>query len=283
MTRALLALGLVALAAAAPAAAAERLVVMPGRSFVPGRLTALVGDTVTWENRDTETHTVYAPGVLDSGYLAPGGRFSFTFTQQGTYAYVCTVHRFMRGEVDVYSIVLEGPSEAIPPHGQATLTGLAPTGTARVTIEARRADGSYAAVGPVTPAPDGSFAAVVSPSLPTHYRAVSGSLASPDVLVSVAARVRLEVLGARGRAVLLRAEAVPSQAGAPVQLERYARERFTWVRVARAALGERSRATFRFTPHRRVQLRLRLLRGVDGYGPGVSPARWVRSPGRPGG
>jgi plastocyanin len=33
--------------------------------------------------------------------LAPGASFSFTFTQAGTYNYLCTIHTFMTGSVIV--------------------------------------------------------------------------------------------------------------------------------------------------------------------------------------
>jgi plastocyanin len=33
--------------------------------------------------------------------LAPGATFSFTFTNPGTYNYLCTIHTFMTGTVTV--------------------------------------------------------------------------------------------------------------------------------------------------------------------------------------
>lgn len=276
MRRALVGAALVALLAAGSASGSEQLVVMPGRSFLPAKLTVLVGDTVTWENRDTATHTVSAPGAFSSGFLAPHARFSFTFSREGAFAYVCTIHRFMRGEVDAFSIAFSGPARAVTPPGHATLTGLAPAGTPEVTIEARQPDGSFRAVGTVTPDGDGRFAADVAPSLPTDYRAAAGDLHSPVVTVSVSAAVRLAVVGTERGALVLLGEAVPGQAGARVVLERYARELFSWVPVARGRLGDDSRARFRFTPHRRVQIRVRMLDGVGGFGPGVSRPRTVR-------
>jgi hypothetical protein len=184
----------------------------------------------------------------------------------------------MRGEIDVFALLLSGPDAAIRPGQQATLTGLAPTGTGLVEIQARRADGSYGPVTTVSAGPDGAFSATVTPQLPTEYRAVAGELASPTVLVSVSARVRFRLMGIRGAALLLRAEAVPAQPGARVTLERYVRERFTWEKVAGARLGDDSRAVLRYAPRRRVLVRVRLVEGVGGSGPAVSEGRWVGPP-----
>jgi plastocyanin len=47
-------------------------------------------------------HTVTAAdGKFDSGLIQPGGRWSHTFTQPGTYDFTCTPHPFMKGVVIV--------------------------------------------------------------------------------------------------------------------------------------------------------------------------------------
>jgi len=111
------ALPLAALAlAAAPAGAhaAERVVDMPAKYFVPPNITTLAGDTVTWTNSDTVEHDVASIGVgFDSGIISPGGRYSQTFGRPGHYAYRCTIHAFMVGTVDVYSFQLLGPDHPI--------------------------------------------------------------------------------------------------------------------------------------------------------------------------
>lgn len=71
-------------------------------SFQPQTLQVKVGSTVTWANNDATSHTVTSDtGVFDSGTLTPGGSFSFTFTQAGTFAYHCNIHPNMKGTIIV--------------------------------------------------------------------------------------------------------------------------------------------------------------------------------------
>jgi plastocyanin len=77
-------------------------------SFGPAALTIAVGDTVTWTNNDDSPHTVTAEnGPFDSGNVDPGGTFTFTFTQAGTYGYVCRYHGEMRA-----TIIVTAPPDA---------------------------------------------------------------------------------------------------------------------------------------------------------------------------
>jgi plastocyanin len=62
-----------------------------------------VGDTVTWINKDSYDHTVKASnGEFDSGTIAKGAEFSFTFTKEGKYEYSCAIHTFMTGTINVF-------------------------------------------------------------------------------------------------------------------------------------------------------------------------------------
>jgi plastocyanin len=71
-------------------------------SFQPQSLQVTVGTTITWTNNDTTSHTVTSDtGVFDSGTLAPGSTFKFTFTQAGTFAYHCNIHSTMKGTITV--------------------------------------------------------------------------------------------------------------------------------------------------------------------------------------
>lgn len=74
-----------------------------GFSFTPSALTVEVGDTVTWTNLDSATHTVTFNGSpsLSSGPLQEGDTHSVTFDSVGTYAYGCSPHASMQGTVTV--------------------------------------------------------------------------------------------------------------------------------------------------------------------------------------
>jgi len=71
--------------------------------FTPSRISGLhVGDTVMWTNNGGVTHTTTAKGgVWDSGNLAPGASFSFTFTTSGIFKYRCQIHHQMTGGIQV--------------------------------------------------------------------------------------------------------------------------------------------------------------------------------------
>jgi plastocyanin len=94
-------------AAAAGTTAAEKTAVkneinIKGNAFVPDNLSIKVGDTVTWINNDSYAHTVKASnGEFDSGNIASGAKFSFTFDNEGTIDYICGIHTFMKGTITV--------------------------------------------------------------------------------------------------------------------------------------------------------------------------------------
>jgi plastocyanin len=72
--------------------------------YVPDTLTVPAGTMVTWTNHDDMPHTVTStskPMALDSDALDTDDQFSHVFAEPGTYAYVCTVHPKMSGQVIV--------------------------------------------------------------------------------------------------------------------------------------------------------------------------------------
>jgi plastocyanin len=88
-------------------------------SFSPATLTITAGDTVTWTNEDDSPHTVTAAGgAFDSGNLDVGGSFTFTFTEPGTYPYVCAYHDEMQATIVVEPA--SGPAPAAPAHAPAS-------------------------------------------------------------------------------------------------------------------------------------------------------------------
>ena len=96
-------------AASSPAAAAApatgHSVAIQNFTFAPQTLTVKAGTKVTWTNNDSTPHTVTSTdgpstsaspnGLFDSGQLASGASFSFTFAKAGTYYYECTIHASM--------------------------------------------------------------------------------------------------------------------------------------------------------------------------------------------
>ena len=81
-------------------------VTIQNMAFSPASITVPTGTIVTWTNNDSVTHTVTgtgngAPNGFNSGNLASGTTYSFTFTDPGTYTYQCTIHPSMTGTVIV--------------------------------------------------------------------------------------------------------------------------------------------------------------------------------------
>jgi len=70
--------------------------------FGPQTVTVPVGTTVTWTNSDDIPHTaVSTDGVFKSKVMDTDEKFSYTFTNAGTYSYYCSIHPKMTGKVVV--------------------------------------------------------------------------------------------------------------------------------------------------------------------------------------
>jgi plastocyanin len=71
-------------------------------AFAPNRIEIAAGTTMAWQNDDAVAHTVTATdGSFDSGSIEAGATWHRTFTEPGTYAFVCTPHPFMKGVIVV--------------------------------------------------------------------------------------------------------------------------------------------------------------------------------------
>lgn len=87
----------------------ENEVWMEGNSFNVANLEVEAGTTVTWTNNSSVDHTVTsgtrddddAGAEFDSGTISPGGTFSVTFEEAGSYPYFCEFHPGMSAEVTV--------------------------------------------------------------------------------------------------------------------------------------------------------------------------------------
>jgi len=229
------------MASDAPAAGVSILV----GSYTPAHIDVLAGDTVRWTNDSVRTHSVSADDSgWASGRLVATDSFSHRFDAPASVPYYCTLHPFMRGEVDVHRVLLRPPAEPGAPgrsyvlHGRAAL----PAGTA-VSIEADSGSG-FQPAGTTTVESDGSFTSDVLPSTTASYRAVAGDDSSPAVQLLVLDR-KLAVTGSgRGRAMKVSARVAPATHGAPVVLQLKLPQHFGWWPVARAKLDHHSLARF---------------------------------------
>ena len=84
-------------------APAAQKVTIKSLKYSPDTIQITKGETVEWVNDDLTPHTVTSDsgGELNSGSMDVGTTWRHTFTQPGTFAYFCTFHREMKGNVIV--------------------------------------------------------------------------------------------------------------------------------------------------------------------------------------
>lgn len=87
-----------------------------GWGYSPPSLTARVGDTVVWTNTGSTAHTATASdGSFDSGTLEPGATFDLKLADEGTFAFACVPHPWMKGTLVVQAA--SAPRGEQPPTG----------------------------------------------------------------------------------------------------------------------------------------------------------------------
>ena len=239
--------------------------------FGPPQATVLAGDTVTWTNNAVRKHTVDGlTEPFDSPELFLGDSYSHEFDTPGAFAYYCRLHPFMRGEVDVYRVLLDRPGVAATPGRPYTLRGRAslPPGS---TVPITAADGTTVAT--ATVGAGGEFTATVTPSETATYNAPDGNTVRLDVLDR-----HVSANAARhGRRIAVSANVAPAAPGATVVLQLKLKERFGWWPVARMKLDAHSHARFTLARRRGAVARV-VLTPPDGATPlAVSPTVRVRS------
>ena len=73
--------------------------------FEPKTLTVKAGSTVKWTNEDTATHSIKDTSQLATpvspDLVGKGSTFSITYGQPGSYSYICGIHQYMSGSVQV--------------------------------------------------------------------------------------------------------------------------------------------------------------------------------------
>lgn len=86
--------------AAAAAAGATHTVTIENMVYTPARLVVQRGDRIVWVNKDLFPHTATG-AAFNSGSIPVGGSWSYTVQKSGDYAYGCTFHPTMKGELQV--------------------------------------------------------------------------------------------------------------------------------------------------------------------------------------
>jgi plastocyanin len=80
--------------------ASDSQVTMKNFAFQPGTVTIAKGGTVTWTNQDSAPHTVSFAGQ-SSSTIGAGQTYTKSFSDAGTYDYICNIHPSMKGQVIV--------------------------------------------------------------------------------------------------------------------------------------------------------------------------------------
>lgn len=96
-----------------------------GLAFIPHVLVVTKGDTVKFLNHDTVAHNVYSPDVdaYNLGTFKPNEERTHTFTKEGAYAQLCSIHPEMLG----YVFVGQNPyAAAVDAKGNYTIKGVPP-------------------------------------------------------------------------------------------------------------------------------------------------------------
>jgi plastocyanin len=122
-------------------------------AFTPNPLNVNVGDTVTWTNKDTTTHTVTSgtgPNDPNKGkefdsspnlnpIIVPNAKFSHTFETAGEFPYFCALHTGMVGTIIV--------SESSEPEPEPTAEETEVTSAREFSVIAAIDDAEYEIMG----------------------------------------------------------------------------------------------------------------------------------------
>lgn len=259
-----LALALLAALHAAPAAAAAATqdVSVQLDAFAPSQVDALPGETVQWTNISPRLHTVTSDtGAFGADALLPGAVFAQRFDAPGAYAYHCTIHPEMTGEIDVRRVILDTLPTAVVAQGTSVeVTGRSADPSQPVQLQRSVGGGAFATVASAVPAADGSWQLAIVATASADYRAVLGADVSQTRRLLVSVRRVLLRKTRRGVAVTV----TPSVPYAQVMLQADLHERFGWWPIARGRLDYLSQASFRVKRPARVRA---VLVAKDGWTP----------------
>jgi len=76
---------------------------LQNHAFSPSSMQIDAGTTVTWINKDNDTHTVTSNDGLFNATLGPEGEYEYTFSEAGSFSYHCEPHPNMTGTITVGS------------------------------------------------------------------------------------------------------------------------------------------------------------------------------------
>ena len=208
--------------------------------FTPGRVTIDFGDTVTWTNKDNQSHQVLFDQAAwpTSPVLAANETYSVTFTKSGNFGYRDALNTNRRGTVVVRAGVSIKTAPAVTKYGgTATLSGVVSNLAAgeTVNIDAKQCGATvFTRFASVKSAANGAWAAPAKPVVNTIFRASWKNTNSSDLTQSVAPRLALKRLRAHTyKASLTAAQALT---GKYVLLQRYAKAKRAWKTVKRVTL-----------------------------------------------
>ena len=85
----------------------DKQVIIQHGAFIPGTLIVSIGTNVNWVNHNPDPQDVVSDtGLFDSGTLANGQSYNYTFNQAGNYHYHSTIHPDMKGTIIVSNSTL---------------------------------------------------------------------------------------------------------------------------------------------------------------------------------
>ncbi len=94
--------GRIAMIGATPARTSGAAVTITGFVSGPATLTVPAGTPVSWTNTDLSPHQIAITGKpLKTGLLLQGQSEALTFTEAGTFNYICALHPNMKGSLEV--------------------------------------------------------------------------------------------------------------------------------------------------------------------------------------
>ncbi len=234
-----------ALVVIAPAATADRAIVISSGGFNPRNVTITAGDTVTWSNTDSRSHQI----VVERGCtitVQPGTKGTCSFRTVGTFNYrdpARSSQTAWRGTITVRAappppvVTIAAAPPLVTYPGATTLAGTVSTRQAneRVTVRAQPCgSASLASVATVSTTANGAWTLDVRPQTTTAYEAdLRGSKAKTTVMVRPRVTVRKLT---RGRFVV-RVSAAQDFTGKVAVLQRYRASSASWGRIRYVSLS----------------------------------------------